>query len=505
MTLAQAVRPAFPHSNRARGAWAMAGVPLLLWVISLAMHLPLMGDWTYEVDDQFYALVGARLTRGATLYIDIWDRKGPALYYTFALLAAIWPTSVVAYQVAAATCAALTAWLITRICIALNCRKGALFAGLSYLVLLYQFGGANAQTEVFFAPLLSFCAWCVVSRLDRIAAGHIDGRICLGFGAAGLALAFKQSAVFEGVGFGAACVIASTVGGTGWKKTARNAGLLMLCGAVPMLVVVVRYWWAGQFDALLHALVTSNVQRHYMGTGEWLGRIPLILMELSMPTGFAFLGWLVMRREGNRAGVFVILGWLGAAIVPILAYPNIFNYYLLTLLAPLCILGGGLYGRRPLGLFALAGLALSILPFSNALDWAERERSRHASAELVEYVRQNLGAGELFVAGQISYLYVLMDRAPPTAWPFSAHLFDATEDGATGTEQVAEVRRILTGRPSVVVRQMPIEGSPPNMRAVGLVDEYVRHCARSRQFTLFNQFGPHKHVVYSGCGVDSVS
>ncbi|MEJ2457009.1 MAG: hypothetical protein P8Y58_02220, partial [Novosphingobium sp.] len=69
--------------------------------LSMLLHAALLGDWTFEVDDQFYALVGHRLTEGARLYVDIWDRKGPVLYYLYALFAWIWD-SPICYQLAAA-------------------------------------------------------------------------------------------------------------------------------------------------------------------------------------------------------------------------------------------------------------------------------------------------------------------------------------------------------------------------------------------------------------------
>ncbi|WP_204306798.1 hypothetical protein, partial [Klebsiella pneumoniae] len=66
------------------------------------------------MDDQYFALVGRRLLAGDILYADIWDRKPPLLYLTYAAIARV-HASTLAYQLVATAFAALGAYGTARI------------------------------------------------------------------------------------------------------------------------------------------------------------------------------------------------------------------------------------------------------------------------------------------------------------------------------------------------------------------------------------------------------
>ncbi|WP_404481990.1 hypothetical protein [Novosphingobium sp. BL-52-GroH] len=463
------------------------------------LRLPLLGDWNYEIDDQFYALVGHRLGQGARLYVDIWDRKGPSLYYLYALFDGI-GLGPVGYQLAGALATALGAWAIARLAMVCGGGRGAVPAGLAYLVLLQQFGGANGQAQVFYEPLVIACAWSLAARLPLVREGRLDRALLAGFFCAGLAISVKQSAAIEGLFFGLAYCALALGHGAPALRVARHALVLALVGALPLAAWAVWFRMGDGATAFAQALVGSNLARSYMSGGEHAQRLGIAGLELALPVGFAVLGLVSLRRDGARAETLFVGLWAMAATAAVLAYPNLFNHYLLTLLPPLCVLASGLYRRGALGLIALAGLAASILPHATSLDWPTRERAREAEAALARYVAQQADGGRLLVWGQASYLYVLADQAPPSALAFAPHLYDATEAHATGFDQDREISRVLALRPAIVVRQEPLPISVVDDALTGRVDRYLRGCARVRRFTLYDQAGPQVHAVFSGCG-----
>lgn len=475
----------------------------LLLLAAFALRLPVLGDWNFETDDQFYALVGHRLLAGDWLYVDVWDRKGPSLYYLFSLFALPGP-SVLAFQLAGALASGLAAFGISCLSLRLGSGfRGALLSGLSYLCIVPCFGGANGQSEVFYLPFLVGAAWAICARWQLVQAGRVDGVLLLGFVAAGIAGTFKQSAYVAGLYFGLSYVWVGLRRGVSVRQLSRNAGLLALAGAAPLVGWIAVFALAGHVGALWSALVASNVSRHYMETGEFAQRLGLAGLELAAPVGIAALGWLRLRAWGAKATigpVRFVAGWFVAGLVTILVYPNLFNYYLLILLPPLCVLASGLYAQRALGIVAFIALAGVSLWSAPAMNWPERNRTRASQEQLLQEVRGHLTNRPMLVWGSMSFLYALADKPPPSVLAFPPHLYDATEDGTGGLDQVEETARILALGPDPVVRQEPVEPSILNARSAGLVEAYVMRCQRRRAFRMVEQGGPQVQTVYSKCG-----
>ena len=457
-----------------------------------------LGDWNFEVDDQYFALIGHRMLAGDILYVDIFDRKGPALYVIYAGLAAF-GTSPVAYQLAATLCIALAGYGIARIAALLGAARGGVVGGVAYCLLAAAFGGANGQTPVFYNPLIVACAWCVISRIGLLAQGRIDATIAAGFAAAGLAIAFKMSAAFEGMFFGLAVVVLLMRGGAPLWRSIKIAALLVLLGLLPMLAAAAWYALAGHFSEFWQAVVTSNFARTYDAANRaarlgsaWSSIQPLVLI--------AGIGLVSLRRDGSFgvAGV-VLTGWLVTAGLAIAAFPTVYSHYLLTLLPPLCVAGAGIYRHARWGAPLALGLSGVYLFWSGELNFADRASSRAESDQLVAAVRQATPHHRLLIWGFPSYLYVLADAKPPSVLAFPPHLFDAHEAGSSGIDETAEVRRILAAQPEAVVVQRPLPSFPLNARTTSAVEAYVANCREARRFMLRDHKGPQTHVLYSDC------
>ena len=493
--LSQAAVQPYGPGDRVMGRAVLAAIMLAAAFLTRCANL---GDWNFEVDDQYFALIGHRMLAGDTLYVDIFDRKGPALYMVYAGLAAL-GTSPVAYQLAATVCTALTGYGIARIAALLGAARGGAVAGVAYCLLAVAFGGANGQTPVFYNPLIVACAWCVTSRTGLIAQGRIDLRVAAGFAAAGLAIAFKMSAAFEGIWFGIVVVVLVMRGGAPLSRTLRIAALLALLGLLPMLAAAAWYALAGHFAEFWQAVVASNFARSYDAANRaarlgsaWLSIQPLVLI--------AVCGLVSLRRDGSFgvAGI-VVGGWIITAALAIVAFPTIYSHYLLTLLPPLCVAGAGIYRHARWGAPLALGLSGVYLFSSGELNFAERASSRAESARLVAAVRQATPHHRLLVWGFPSYLYVLADAKPPSVLAFPPHLFDAHEAGSSGIDEIHEVRRILVARPEAVVVQRPLPSFPLNARTTAMVEAYVANCSAARRFVLRDHKGAQTHILYSDC------
>lgn len=481
-----------------RAAWLVSGLArfLLLLGFAVLIRAPAWGEWNFGVDDQFYALVGERMLKGDLLYVDVWDRKGPLLYLTFAAIGLISPT-MQAYQAAAAISAALGAWGVERIARRIATPPAAMLSALTYLALLSRFEGDNLEAGVFFNTLVIAAAGLFIARMPLLRRGRIDGVLIAGFFCAGLAIAYKQTAAFEGALFGIAAVAMLWRAGTPLPALAGKAALLAAAGAAPMLATGAYYWAEGHFAELWNAMVTSNFARGYADPGIRASRVATMAGMLAIPLLFAAIGTAARWSAVDRATLWFVLLWAFTALAVIFAFPNIYVHYAQSALPPLAILCAGYFAhRKPIwpGLLALIGLSLML---AGTFHLADRWRARPAAQALVDHVRAETPHRRLLVWGAPSYLYSLLDADPPRPLAFPPHLYEGRE--WTGLDEAAQVRRVLAAHPETVVAQTPLPSSPLNRKTVGLVSAYTQRCARSRVFTVYDHNGPQAHTVFSRC------
>ena len=475
---------------------------LCLLGVALLIRGATFGEWNYDTDEQFYALVGRRMLDGATLYVDIWDRKPPALYLVYAAIALV-SSSVLAFQIAATLCAVVGAYGIARISRRFVRPAASLMAGIAYLALLGRFGGASGQAPVWYTTLMIFAAGAIVSRIDLLRHGRIDARLVGGMAAAGLAVAFKQSAAIECAFFGAFLALQLVLSRTGPLRMIAQVGFLAVVAMLPMAATFAWYWHIGHLPELWQALVTSNFARLYEGPWGRVWRLSVLLGLLGMPIVFGALGWAALSRSERRDPRLIFLAaWAIVAVVSVAVFPNIFYHYAIPILPPLCVLCAVFFERRSIGRIGFAALLAVGLFYGNTLNLTTRLQAHRAAPELVEYVRGETPGKRLLVWGIPNYLYVLTGAVPPSRLAFPPHLYEGAESGVSGIDEVQELRRIIASRPETIVVQDPIVARPINEANVAQLGAYLKTCGKLRRFTIYDHNGPQGQDVYSRCGAN---
>lgn len=497
MGAAAPLRPA-GFSGAGAAIASRVGQLAILLTIAVLIRLPTFGEWNYDVDVQYYALVGQRMLEGATLYVDIWDRKPPGLYLIYALIGLV-SREAIAWQIAATLAALVGGYGVARIAGLVTGSAGALMAGVAYLTLLGRFGGEDGQAPVFYNPLMMLCAWSILTRFDLIKGGGIDLRLIGGFAAAGAAIAIKQSAAIEALFFGAFAGLLLLRGAP--KPTIiPSLFALALAGATPLLLVLGYYAWIGHLPELWQALVESNTARLYPDATTRIERFTTLMALLALPLGVAVLGGRTLRHEPDKRSHLEFLGlWAAVAIWAVAVYPNVYPHYALPLLGPLCVLSAPFLASPRIGWIAFTGLLAFGLWGSDSLDLRTRWQAHGASDPFAAYVAAETPGKRLLIAGMPSFLYQCIGATPPSALAFPAHLYDGAESGVSGVDEVAEMKRILARRPETVVVEHPIRLSPRNEANFALTEAYVRGCGRLRKFTIYDHDGARGMWVYSRC------
>jgi len=434
---------------------------VLLPIAAVALRAPDWGNPVIHVDEQWYLLVGDRMLRGAVPYLDLWDRKPIGLFLLFAGFRLLPGEGILAYQLAATIAAAATALVVAAGARTLGATpRGQVAAGLLYLLGLALLGGRGGQAPVFYNLPMAVAGLLTLRLPGRSRSGIVrSGAIaCL---LAGVAIQMKYAPVFEGAFFGLAHGWALQRQ-RGWSATIGAMLGWAVLGVLPTLTAVAWYWRLGALNAWWFANVTSIGLRPGYPMAEWGMRLFGIGAQLSP---VAVCAGVSLRRRPRDPARSLMAGWLAAAAVGFVAIGTFFDHYALPLLAPLCIAAAPALGRSTRTLAAVPALAATLLVVERTAASGGEAIGARAVARVVA---ANSGGECPYVFIGDTATYLLGHACLPTAYAFPNLLAYATERGATGIDEAAEVRRILAGRPPVIVtsdRRLSI-WNPDSLRAV---------------------------------------
>ncbi|HEX8421409.1 MAG TPA: hypothetical protein VF638_15480 [Sphingomonas sp.] len=421
-------------------------------IAAFALRGALFGNAVIHVDEQFYLLVGDRMLHGALPYVDIWDRKPVGLFLVYAVIRLLGGDGIVAYQVIATLFVAATALVAAHIADRSPGRGGTL-AGLLYLIWLMICDGAGGQAPIFYDLPMAGAAAIVVGVLVGAPRARIGVRGALAMALVGVAIQLKYTAGLEGALFGVTLLVALRRSGASWAKLVAHATVWAAIAFAPTVAAYAYYATIGQGDAFVFANFVSIFAREGDGSGgsrlvQLLAGV-VALLPLAIPAAIA------LREERARpSSAWFMIAWLAVATVAILAVGTFRLQFFLPLLLPLSIAAGaGLSSRsgRPVGVAAAIVLLLGLA--AGAFVAHDHVQRRGTAAQVAALVTQ-IGMrppGCLFVFGSEPILYHLTRSCLPSRFLFRSHLAERREAGAIGVDQLGEMRRVLAGRPGVIV------------------------------------------------------
>ena len=442
-------RPAIERAEPYRAA-------AFVLVVAFAVRLWDFSNPVIHVDEQYYLLVGDRMLHGDLPYVDIWDRKPIGLFLLFAAIRLLPGDGILAYQIVATLAAAATAWLAWRGARMLDAASaGALGAAAAYLLLLSLLGGRGGQAPVFY-DLPVTAAVLLTLRLPALARQHAVAAI-VGSGVAacllaGIAIQMKYTAAIESAFVGCAHL---------WflhRTRASLAGVASvavgwtLAGLAPTLLAILYY--QAQGPEAIAAFAFANFGSIALRAGYPAAQLAMRLLGIAaILSPLATCAWFAIRarpRDGDAGSRWrLAIGWLVAALGGFLAIGTFFDHYALPLIAPLAILAGATFARSRRATAAVLALALMLVLVLAA--GAIRRDDGAGARAVAHVVARNSGGGCPYVFIGDTITYRLADTCLPTAYAFPNLLAYSTEQGATGIDEAAEVRRILAAGPPVIV------------------------------------------------------
>lgn len=446
------------------------------------LRMDAFGDPVAHSVDQFYLLVGERMHRGLLPYVDIWDRKPPGIFFLYYLISAI-STSAACYQVVAALFAGATAVVVARISRRWAGPTGSILAGLIYLVMLGDFYGNTGEAAIFYNLLVGLAAYWLTGRVDR-------RRFDWAMFSLGLAISIKQT-----VGVEAAVLGIIAVHRLGQRDRFWNVLRLGAIGIAPTLLFACYFLLVGHYSEYWNATVVSILLKGGPSPADTLGR-SLDLGRRFIPlAALAVLGLTLKAPTFSRYRRFM-LAWTAAALVGVVAVPQLYLHYGQPLVLPLSVIASVALDRRFSGLLlgVLAGLASLI--YHQPFEFARHAQSRAEMAALTRSI-DALPGDTLLVFDGPSSLYTLTGRRFLTPLVFPPHLNHQIELNVSGIDTNREIVRVLSLVPDVVVMTELPRNQPENAIGWKLVRDFsAAHC-RLATSVITHEMGSQRLQVFS--------
>ena len=323
----------------------------VLAVCSKSSFLYPMNDW---VDVNCFFTVGRGILHGLVPYRDLYEQKGPLIYFLFALAGRISESSFLGVYLLEGACFACFLYLGGRIAEILSGQRHAFLPSAALLAVLIPVTPAfshGASAEEFFLPVLALGLYLVLKAM-REKRPLTDGQgFALGLCAAA-ALWTKYTFCGLFAGLAAAVLIRDLV--TGLGRRLPRLILFFLLGCLALSAAVIGWFAAkGALPDLWQAYFADNLSRYSQNIrgGRYDAPLPNLLNNLpwSVP-GALGLCWLAVRPKEH--GWETLAASAGAVCLFVFTYWNgrRYPYYALVMA---CF--------SPLGTAAAAALAGKLL------------------------------------------------------------------------------------------------------------------------------------------------
>ena len=474
----------------------------LFLLLALVLRAPQFGNPVIQIDEQFYLLVGDRMHHGALPYVDYWDRKPVGLFLVYYLIRLLGGDGILQYQLVATGFAAATALMIANLAARIAPRSGGWWAGALYLIFLMVNGGDGGQAPIFYNLFVACAAWAVVRtleqpRFDR----HAFGFACATMALVGITIQIKYSVVFEGFYFGVALIAIALH---------RRLPIRLLIPAtlfwVALTMAPTGLAWAW-FVAQGHGpeFVFANFQSIFLrGAPDGVplgGRIAKILIHvLPMAVAAAAGIWwqLNAKQADGHETRWLIVGWVIASVVGVLAFGTFHDHYALPMLVPFAVAGAPIYawvwaGRPSVPPVAVATALFGVVLTLLTIPGLRRDRGANADMSAMVAAIKPQRPDCLFVFSGDPVLYHLTNSCVPTRWNFPTFLSETREEPSLGVDAHLELQRVMTTRPAFIVTRdgFPFaEADPAAWKYVNAI------LARDYQLVLSQAVGSKHRLVY---------
>lgn len=330
-----------PATPWARVAAAPSWLRILLWAggaLVLAWSVVYL-TWPMSLDQGILAWVGDVIRHGGFAYRDAFELRGPAPFYAYAALSAIFRRAEWALRALDLVILAVGATALARIARRFVDWPGAALGSLLFVLWYAALDFHNtAQSDGWNGAALAACVALLLRDSSRAKLLHA----ALAGVLIGLCVLSKPTyLVFLGLGplYAGYRVVAR-------ESTLRSAALEVFAfgagAALTIASLLAYYARAGALRDLLdvHVMFTASVYAQL--DVAWLNRIQFVVKYISagqfaIAFAFAATGFVVAWRR-QRAATLLVAAWLAGTLLTVIVQGKFWPYHWLPMYAPLALL-----------------------------------------------------------------------------------------------------------------------------------------------------------------------
>lgn len=456
---------------------------LCLVVITVVAMLPATQTWVVypNEDSSIFMYIGNVIRAGQLPYVDVWDNKPPAIYYTNALALTIsngawWGLWLVMTAFSFVT--GLVSFILVRK------HFGNIAAWLSSILLLVQFLDLNLDgnfTEQY-ALLFMFIALWRFAPLQQIT--RYDALILGLTGAA--SFLYRQNLIGVWLVIGLYWTIELLLT-RNWRKYGQIVGLAVVSGITPLLLVGAYFAAQGAFTTMWESIFVFNAAYSKFFT------LPAEEMRFFLVYGFVNMGetifgirvfmllpilWVIsliyvitQRKLENHQRALIIIGLVLLPLEIFLTSVSAegFHHYYLVWLPPMVLLIGGTITaiqawvmpladleKRPLIVAAIGLVVITISLLPIALEYFERRETylqrleQAAITQAANYIEGHIQPDDTVVIW--GYEVAILNNIQQTPTSRFVHPFALTKSGYDTAPVIEEMFNALKQeQPAIIV------------------------------------------------------
>ncbi len=451
----------------------------------LFVHLPDFFRTIVSANEGLYAVVARELLNGHLPYITAWEAKPPLFFALLALAMRIGGVSFATLHAVSLLAGFVTAYCVYRIGVALdeNGEKLGVFAALLAVALSAGNKGTSVEAEVlinaFASAAFAIVAPCIAARKLTLRAALVAALL------AGCAAEMKVTALPTVLVAAAFAIFAA-------QTTARVFAVVCTGVLMPVIASTVPYIAAGRMDAFIDAnagtvmrrgLAVAHPKLYEVARWEFEGFFPVWLLA---PLAFG-RRWTATQRPV----AVMIVAWLTAAVVSLVAVREFFSYHFITLIPPACLLAAWgffrMWNSAQAQRYAMLIAALTLIGhgIGRYMTLNQPDTEAPAAAAIRQLFARH--SGSLYVAEGDPALYILTNEPIPTRFPYPQHLYATDMEVAADVNGLREVQRIFATNPRyVAVRRGGDNTLNPTLHVVyTFVDRRYVARAAAGEYTIY--------------------
>ena len=310
---------------------ALAAV-LSLTVCTKSSFLYPLNDW---VDVHCYFTVGRGILHGMVPYRDLYEQKGPLVYFLYYLAACVSEKSFLGVYLLECVCFACFLYLSGKIAETLSDLRGAFWPAVPALAILIPVSPAfshGGSAEELFLPVFALEMWVVFRAIHRNTALTNREAVLLGLC---FAAALWTKYTFCGLSVGMGLAVILWYISEGRARALPGTACYFLLGVVLLSVPVIGWFAAhGAADDLWQTYFVNNLARYSQNIRSGIYDPPLLNLlnnlTWSVPAMIGLI-WMLLKSKQNRWEAAA--AWLGAVSLFVFTYFNKrrYPYYALVL------------------------------------------------------------------------------------------------------------------------------------------------------------------------------